>query len=95
MKILFDECVPRILRQHLTGHRCTTVSEAGFAGTENGELLSLAEGRGYEVFLTVDQGIEHQQNPAGRKISVIILRARRNSLRYLLPLVPAAWLLLV
>jgi hypothetical protein len=40
---------------------------AGLAGLKNGELLTAAETAGFEVFLTVDQGIEYQQNLLTRK----------------------------
>jgi hypothetical protein len=43
----------------------------------------------YDVLLTVDQGIPHQQNPAGRKLSIILLRSRTNQIEDLLPLVDA------
>jgi hypothetical protein len=51
MKVLLDECLPRKLKNHLLGHDCSTVPEAGWAGKKNGELLSLAEKSGIEVFL--------------------------------------------
>jgi len=43
MKLLLDECVPRKFKNHLPGHECQTVPEAGLGGKKNGELLSLAE----------------------------------------------------
>lgn len=73
MRILLDECVPRAVKKSLTGHACTTVPQAGLAGRKNGVLLRLAEDLGYEVFLTVDRGLEQQQNPAGRKIAIVLL----------------------
>jgi hypothetical protein len=39
--------------------------------------------------ITVDQGIPHQQNLAGRKLSVIPIRSRTNQLEDLLPFVEA------
>ena len=62
MKLLLDECVPRKLKNHLPAIDCQTVPEASLAGKKNGELLRLAELAGFEVLLTVDQGIEYQQN---------------------------------
>jgi len=56
---------------------------------KNGELLSAAELAGYEVLLTVDQGMPRQQNMAGRKISIIVVRSRTNQLEDLLPLAGA------
>lgn len=62
----------------------------GLKGRKNGELLRDAELAGYDVLLTVDQGISHQQNPAGRKLSIIAIRSRTNQLEDLLPFVDAA-----
>jgi predicted nuclease of predicted toxin-antitoxin system len=67
MKLLLDECVPRKLKNTLTGHECQTVPDAGLAGKKNGELLALAENAGFEVFVTVDQGIEFEKTLAGAK----------------------------
>jgi hypothetical protein len=61
MKVLLDECVPRKLKRLLPTHSCQTVPDAGYAGKENGELLELAERPGFEVFLTLDRGMVHQQ----------------------------------
>jgi len=85
MKILVDECIPRKFKRSLPGHDCRTVPEAGLAGTENGELLSLAEKNGFEVFLTIDKGFEYEHNLAGRSIAVIIVRAKSNRINDLLP----------
>jgi hypothetical protein len=56
---------------------------------KNGVLLSLAESREFEVFLTMDKGLEYEQNLSGRKIAIIILRAQSNRLVDLLPHLPA------
>jgi len=88
MRILIDECMDERFRNALPGHDCQTVRYAGLAGLENGELLTAAEADGFEVFLTVDQGIEYQQNLITRKLAIIILRAKSNRLKDLLPLAP-------
>jgi hypothetical protein len=62
MRVLLDECIPRSFKKHLPGHQCATVPEAGFAGKKNGELLKLAGDAGFEVFVTLDRGIEYEQN---------------------------------
>jgi hypothetical protein len=88
MKTLLDECVPKKFADSLIGHECTTVPNAGLAGTRNGELLSGAERLGFEVFITIDQGIVYQQNFAGRKVAILILQPKSSRLANLLPLVP-------
>lgn len=51
MKVLLDECVPRKLRRELREHEVLTVTERGWSGVENGELLALAEAE-FDVFLS-------------------------------------------
>lgn len=89
MRIPIEECIDERLRSALPGHDCQTARFAGFAGLENGDLLTAAETAGFDVFLTVRQGIEVQQNLAARKVAIVIFRARTNRLKDLLPLLPA------
>jgi predicted nuclease of predicted toxin-antitoxin system len=85
MKILIDECMPRDVRKALPDHECWTAPGAGLAGKKNGELLDLAESAGFEVLLTVDQGLPYQQNLMGRTIAILLIRPRSNKLVDLLP----------
>jgi hypothetical protein len=64
------------------------VPEAGFSGKSNGELLALAERSGWQVLLTVDQGMPYQQNLRGRTISLVIIKAKSNRIADLAPHVP-------
>jgi predicted nuclease of predicted toxin-antitoxin system len=89
MKLLLDECLPRKLKNHLPGHECHTVPEAGWAGKKNGELLSLAQQSGFQVFLTLDRGLEYEQNLNGREIAVVLISARSSRLADLLPRIPS------
>jgi len=88
MKVLLDECVPRKLKNNLINHACHTVPEVGLAGKKNGELLALAREAGFEVFVTLDRGIEYEQNLARQDIAVIVIRAKSSRLADLLPLMP-------
>jgi len=63
-----------------------TLLNRGLKGKKNGDLLRAAEITGYDVLLTVDQGIPHQQPSAGRTISTILVRSRPNQIEDL-PLV--------
>ncbi len=89
MRILFDECVPRKLTQSFPGCQCETAPAFGFAGKANGELLKLAEQAGFDVFLTVDRRLPYQQNLGLRRIAMLIICAKSNKLKALLPHVPA------
>lgn len=85
MKILIDECLPRRLKHELTDHEVKTVPEAGWAGKTNGALLRLMVGE-YDVFITIDNNLESQQQLANQAIGFIVLSASNNKLNTLLPL---------
>src|SRR6266853_3584475 len=88
MRVLIDECINERFRNSLPEHDCQTARYAGLAGLKNGELLIAAETAKFDVFLTVDRGIEYQQNLTGRNIAIIIFRTKSNRLKDLLPYVP-------
>ena len=88
MRILLDEDLPRRLGALLVGHEYFTVSRSGWAGIKNGKLLALAATR-FDVFLTMDQNLEFQQNLATLPIAVLVVKALSNRMEHLVPLVPA------
>ena len=63
--------------------------EAGFSGKENGELLAVADKK-FDVLLTIDKNIRHQQNLAGKKIAVLIIRSISSDLEDIRPHIPDA-----
>lgn len=71
MKILLDECLPPDFRHSFTGHEAHSAEWAGLKSKKNGDLLRAAEAAGYEVLLTVDQGLAYQQNLTARTLSKI------------------------
>ena len=87
MKVLLDECVPRKVKRELTDHEVLTVTEHGWSGVKNGDLLALAEAE-FDVFITVDQNLKYQQNLKAFNIGIILLVVRNNRLKTLLPLMP-------
>lgn len=86
MKILLDECLPHDFRHCLQGHEVHTVEWAGWKSKKNGELIKAADSGGYQVLLTVDQGILYQQDIATRRIAIIVIRSKTNQLEDLVPL---------
>ena len=71
MRLLLDECVPRKLGR-LLPHSFRTVPQMRWSGLKNGELLSRVEGQ-FEVFITSDQNLLHQQHLAGRTVAILVL----------------------
>jgi hypothetical protein len=89
MRVLLDECLPRKLKREVQAEVVKTVPEMGWAGTKNDSLLRLAE-REFDVFLTNDQNLEHQQNLQTFDLAVVVLVAFTNDIEDLRPLMPAA-----
>ena len=73
MKVLLDENLPHLLRNHLGEHDVFTVRYKGWAGLKNGALLKVAEDDGVEVFVTGDQTLLYEQNLSIRRIAILVL----------------------
>jgi predicted nuclease of predicted toxin-antitoxin system len=86
VRILLDEQLPVDLAEVLSGHTVDTVVSRGWAGIKNGDLLQRMRGE-YDALLTMDRGIEFQQNLSGLPFGVLLLRAPSTRLAHLRPLV--------
>ena len=73
MLVLFDHGTPRGLARALSGHTVHTAQSKGWDTLNNGALLDAAEGAGFEVLLTTDRRIRHQQNLRERPIALVVL----------------------
>ena len=92
MKILLDECLPKRLARLLPGHDVRTAGQMNWLGLSNGRLLDAAGD--FDLFITVDKNLVQQQHVAGRRLAVIVLRARSSKIEDLAPLVPQVLALL-
>ena len=72
MRIIIDECVPSIVKKGLPSHDIVTVQERGWAGIKNGQLLRLVAAE-FDIFITSDKNLRHQQNLAAFDLAVILL----------------------
>jgi hypothetical protein len=88
VRVLLDEQLPLDLAAMLEDHSANTVVGRGWAGVNNGDLLRRMRGE-YDALLTMDQGIEFQQNIAALPFGVILVLAPSNRMAHLAPLVPA------
>ena len=57
MLVLFDQGTPVPIRPFLTSHTVKTAAEAA----------------GFEILVTTDKNLSHQQNLRGRKIAIVVL----------------------
>ena len=73
MRALFDQATPVPIRSFLVGHTVRTAAQQEWDALKNGDLLTVAEQAGFEVFLTTDKNMRYQQNMAGRTIAVVVI----------------------
>ena len=77
MLVLLDENLPRALVTELIGHNVSTVQAEGWSGAKNGDLLGRACER-FDALITMDRGLQHQQNLRFSDLRVVIIRASSN-----------------
>ena len=87
MRVLLDEDIPHAFRRYLPGHDVRTVQYMGWDSKKNGELLALARDE-FDILITLDQKIPHQQKLTGSDVGVVILIAGTDSADVLRTLVP-------
>lgn len=76
MKVLLDHNLPHKLRLSLaaaSGHEFVTTSFLGWGNLKNGELLHAAENASFDVFVTGDRTLVHEQNLSFRRIAIVAL----------------------
>jgi putative NIF3 family GTP cyclohydrolase 1 type 2 len=78
----------RLLRRELREFEVSTVVQAGWSGKRNGELLRLAATR-FDVFVTGDRNIPHQQVVTNLSLGVIVVAAGGLKVVQILPHVEA------
>jgi len=91
MRVLFDNGTPRGVAAALPDHAVEEARAHGWDTLRNGELLDAAEAAGFDVFITTDRNIRHQQNLIGRKIAVVVLgKGRWRLIKRRLPAIAGA-----
>ena len=79
----------RKLRRELPEFAIRTVQEEGWAGLKNGELLrAVTSSSAFDIFLTVDQHLRHQQNIARLTVGVVVIETFDTTLANLRTLLP-------
>jgi len=83
-----DENMPQALVRFLAPEfEVSTVQRESWSGRKNGDLLDAAAAK-FDVFITEDQGIPHQQNLSCYAIGIVLLEAYSNRVEDLSALVP-------
>lgn len=90
MRILLDECTPRVVKKRLPHREIRTVQDMGWSGIKNGDLLAAAEGQ-FDVFITTDKNLRYQQNLTRRGFAILLLPTNQvPAVEVLIPAIEAA-----
>ncbi len=62
MRLLLDENLPKRLKKDFPNQEIYTVSDKGWNGIKNGQLLQLMSEQDFGALLTFDKNLQHQHN---------------------------------
>jgi predicted nuclease of predicted toxin-antitoxin system len=85
MRILLDHNLDWRLWELLQPHEVLTTRRMQWDQYENGALLDVAQAE-FDVLLTTDSNLYHQNKVANFDLAVIVLRAYQNSMEAVAPL---------
>jgi hypothetical protein len=79
MKLLLDENLPKRLKIDFPEYEIFSVFDMGWSGIKNGKLLTLMLEHGFNVLITFDKNLQHQQNFIKYPVSVLVISANNNT----------------
>ena len=75
--------MPAQIRKYMRGHLCMTTRAMGWAHLENGDLIQAADREGFEVLITADSKMYHEQGHLQRSLGLVVLT--RQKLKHIEP----------
>jgi hypothetical protein len=88
MKILLDECVTKRLIPYLSEHDVFTVTQQGWNGFRNGQLMKRAVENNFDFLITIDKNLQFQQNIGKYDLIVIVFNSPTSKVEVLKNYVP-------
>jgi hypothetical protein len=89
MKILLDECVTKKFKSFLQGFDVFTVNEMRWSGIKNGKLMGLCCDNGFDILLTIDKNLMHQQNLDKFNLTIVVLNTFTSKIEELIQFIPS------
>lgn len=88
MKILLDEYVTKKLRAFLNEHEVFTVTQMGWNGFRNGNLIEKAIGKNFDLIITIDKNLRFQQNIQKKDLIVVVFDSPTSKISDLEKFIP-------
>ena len=89
MKILLDEQVTKRLKKHLDEFEVFTVRELGLSGIKNGKLMTYSVENQFDILLTIDKNLMHQQNLDKYPVTIVVLNCFTSKIEELITFLPS------
>jgi hypothetical protein len=89
MKVLLDENIPRKLKYRFSEEfEILTVPDMGWSGIKNGDLLKRMNEKEFNVLISLDKNMSHQQNLEKFKVCLIVLDSKNSLYSTVLGFIP-------
>lgn len=89
MKLLLDENLPYKLKYRLIENfEALTVSDMGWNGKKNGELMALILENNFDILLTSDKNLSYQQNLKKYDFPIFVIDSPDNRYSTLVEYIP-------
>ena len=89
MKILLDECVTKRLKKYLEEFEVFTVRELELSGIKNSKLLTYCIENKFDILLTIDKNLMHQQNLDKYPVTIVVLNCLTSKIEELITFLPS------
>jgi predicted nuclease of predicted toxin-antitoxin system len=88
MKILLDECVTKRLKKYLEEFEVFTVRELDLSGIKNGKLMAYCVENKFDILLTIDKNLMHQQKLDGYPVTIVVFNCFTSKIEELITFLP-------
>ena len=89
MKILLDECVTKRLKKYLEEFVVFTIRELELSGIKNGKLMAYCVENKFDILLTIDKNLMHQQNLDKYPVTIVVLNCFTSKIEELITFLPS------
>ncbi len=89
MKILLDECITKQLKKYLEEFEVFTVRELALSGIKNGMLMAYCVENKFDILLTIDKNLMHQQNLDKYPLTIVVFNCLTSKIEELITFLPS------
>ena len=86
---MLDECVTKRLKKYLEEFKVFTVRELGLSGIKNGKLMAYCVENKFDILLTIDKNLMHQQNLDKYTVTIVVFNCFTSKIEELITFLPS------